>query len=169
MTNFYYKIPTGYVWDGEPRMCMVDGGVDWEVRGGQPVMDAGIENWALISLFTESDPYWWGNYVLDGEYRLGDSNFVAILKDSITRTGLIDADKEVRRALELMKEKRIASEIKAELAINEQGGLDLVVQVYGPVSTLLNLLIQKHGLNWVMQATDPANERLTDEYRGNIS
>lgn len=164
MTNLY-KIPAGYIFDGEPRMVMTEGGVDWEVRGGQPVMGSGLENWALISEFTESEPEWWGNHVIGNEYRIKDSNFDKLMSGSITRSTLIEAQKEAERALDLMVSKRVASRVEAEITINEVGAVVVAIAVYGPSSTLAQLLLQKYGINWVAQSTDPAHERLTDEYR----
>ena len=87
MTSFY-KRQSGYVWDGEPKLCMTANGADWEIRGGQPVMDAGLENWALYSMFTK--PGWWGNYAIKGPYRHGeDCEFDDVTEQPLSRSSLI--------------------------------------------------------------------------------
>jgi len=156
-------IPSGYSFDGEPRLCMVDGGTTIEVRGGQPVMDAGEENGVLISLFTL--PEWWGNYVLDKKYRIEDSKFDEYTSKPVTRSNLIDAEKEAVRALKWRVDQGVASKITADVGVDLAGMLEITIQTHGPKSTIETLLLQKHGLNWVKQATDPAYARLSDDYR----
>jgi hypothetical protein len=64
-----------------------------------------------------------------------------------------------------MIDKRVASEIVPVISPRSGGlGLDFQMQIRGPQGTIENLLLQKYGLNWVRQTTDPANERLTDAY-----
>jgi phage gp46-like protein len=162
MTNTY-KRPIGYNFDGEPKMIMTPDGVDWEIRGGQPVMDAGLENWAMIGLFTV--PGWWGNYILDSEYQIGDCDFDTITREPLTMTSMMNADKEARRGLESLVQKKVASEIIADISARSGFGIDFRAEVRGPASTLANLMLQKYGLNWVRQTTDPANERLSDAYK----
>jgi hypothetical protein len=163
MRNDIYKRPIGYNFDGEPKLIMGADGVDIELRGGQPVMDAGLENWAFIGLFSKKG--WWGNNVLDADYRIGDSDFDDLTSEPLTRTMLINSDKAARLSLQSMIDKRVASEIVPVISPRSGGlGLDFQMQIRGPQGTIENLLLQKYGLNWVRQTTDPANERLTDAY-----
>lgn len=163
--NTFYKRQSGYVWDGEPKLCMTANGADWEISGGHPVMDAGLENWAMYSLFTK--PGWWGNYAIKGPYKHGeDCEFDDVVEQPLSRSTLIDANNEARRGLQLMIEKGIASEIVADVIPREGGlGVDFTIEIHRPSADVSVILLQKYGLNWQRQIIDPASERLSDDYR----
>ena len=40
------------IYSGDPRIVLTADGADFDYIGGQPVMDQGVENLALISLLT---------------------------------------------------------------------------------------------------------------------
>ncbi len=157
-----YKRPTGYNFDGEPRLIMTVDGTEIEIHGGQPVMDAGLENAALISLFT--DPGWFGNQFLDKEYQLGDSTFGEITSGAITKTTFVTAEKEAARALQWMVDDGVASEIRATLTNRAGNGIDAEVVIVRPSGTHEQIALRKYGANWIRQSTDPAQARLLGDY-----
>lgn len=158
-----YKAPSGYSFDGEPRLCLVEGGTTWDVRGGQPVMDAGHENGVLISLLTKAN--WWGNYVLENKYRLPDSNFDNLMEGPIIRSTLIDSEKEVVRVLQYLVEQKVVSKITASIYLDSTGAPVANIEIHGIEGTIETFYLRKHGLNWIRQVTDPAHARLGDGYR----
>lgn len=162
MTRRAYKRPAGYAFDGEPKLIMTPDGTTIEINGGQPVMDAGLENAALISLFT--DPNWWGNQYLDGEFRIDDADFSGIVSGPITRTTFVQAESEAKRALQWMVDKGIASEIEATVSNRSGTGVDLEVTVRAPTGTRETLALRRYGSNWIRQADDPASARLINDY-----
>lgn len=161
----FYKRQAGYVFDGEPRLIMTGDGVDWEIRGGQPVMDAGLENWVFYVLFTRSG--WWGNNVINGQYRHGeDCEFDDVTEQPLSRSMLIDSENEARRGLKQLVDKGVASEIVAEITPRQAGiGIDFTIEVHSPDADASVILLQKYGLNWQRQIDDPSSERLSDDYR----
>jgi phage gp46-like protein len=66
-----YSLKEITLYDGDPRIFMDDGDGSYLLfKGGQPVMDSGLENAVFISLFTTLDPPesvlgWCGNYLWD--------------------------------------------------------------------------------------------------------
>lgn len=162
MTFRPYKRPTGYNYDGEPRLIPTANGTTIEIRGGQPVMDAGIENAALISLLTE--PGWFGNEFLDAEYRVGDSTFSQVCEGAITRSTFITAEKEAIRALGWMVDDGIASEIQATITNPNGITIDSEVTIVRPDATTEEIALLKYGPNWTRQGTDPASARLREDY-----
>jgi phage gp46-like protein len=156
-----YKRPTGYNFDGEPRLVVTDGGTTIEIHGGQPVMDAGIENAALISLLT--DPGWFGNQFLETDLRVGDSTFEEVCSGTLTKTTFVKAESEAKRALEWMVDEGIASEIRADVANREGIGIDAVVSIVRPSGEVEDIALRRYGENWIRQTTDPASARLRDE------
>ena len=64
------------IYSGDPRIVLTADGADFDYIGGQPVMDQGVENLALISLLTSDiDPVsglpWCGNIFLPVAQQLG--------------------------------------------------------------------------------------------------
>ncbi|MDR1174104.1 MAG: hypothetical protein LBK83_01370 [Treponema sp.] len=72
-------------------------GVDFKYISGQPVMDQGVHNVAILSLFT--DEGWGGNVFLPVESRIG-SDFNKTCKGTITLSRLADIENSAVRALE---------------------------------------------------------------------
>lgn len=162
MTFRPYKRPRGYQFDGEPRLIMSANGTTIEIHGGQPVMDAGIENAVQISLFT--DPGWFGNLYLDPEYRVGDSTFGQVCEGTLTKTTFVQAENEAKRALKWLVSDGLASEIVASVA-NRQGiGVDSEVTIVRPSGDEETISHRKYGPNWIRQGEDPASARLREEY-----
>jgi phage gp46-like protein len=160
MNRSNYRRPAGYAFDGEPRLVLAEDGVEIEVHGGQPVMDAGLENAALISLFTCRG--WWGNAFLDGEYQVGDSDFLETSNGAITKTTFVSAESEARRALQWMIDDGVASEIRATVANRAGLGVDLLVGIVAPTGTIEQIKLRRSGANWVRQMEDPASSRLCE-------
>ena len=156
-----YRRPKGYQYDGEPRLIMGNNGTTIEVRGGQPVMDSGIENAVMIALFTR--PGWFGNYFLDPEYRIGDCNFSDASEGAITASSFAHAEKEAKRGLKWMVDDRLASSIDASVSNPNSMRIDAEITINRPSGTVEQIGLQKYGGSWVRQCDDPANERLTSD------
>lgn len=155
-----YKKSEGYNYDGEPLILVTVNGTTFEFRGGQPVMDGGMQNWAIIGLGTK--PGWWGNHLLEKENQIGDSDFDDVIKSTITQSMLVDAEKEARRALKSMIDTGVASRIEAIIEPQSGFGVNFIIKIYKPDSTIETLFFQKYGGRWINQATDPAYARATD-------
>ena len=162
MTFRPYKRPTGYNFDGEPRLIPTGNGTTIEMHGGQPVMDAGIENAALISLCTR--PGWWGNQYLDKEFRVGDSTFDEVTEGAILRSTFVTAENEAKRALEWMIDEGIASSIDASVTNKSSIEIDAEVTINRPDGTTEDIALRHYGDNWLRQCEDPASARLREDY-----
>ncbi len=154
-----YKRQTGYNFDGEPLIIMTADGTTFEFRAGQPVMDAGEENWINIGMWTR--PGWWGNHILEKANQIGDCNLDELIRESITRTMLLNSEKEAVRGCSSLVDNKVSSGVEA--VIETVGmGLALQVKVHKPVGTIETIIFQKYGGNWIRQATDPASARMTN-------
>jgi uncharacterized repeat protein (TIGR02543 family) len=85
-------------YEGDPKLYLTDNGAELRYRGGQPVMERGLENQALISLFTREGG-WCGNAFLPPENRVG-SDYEATCAGSITRSKLADIEDAAVRAMQ---------------------------------------------------------------------
>lgn len=159
-----YKRPTGYNFDGEPRLIMTANGTTIEVRGGQPVMDAGIESAVLVSLFTL--PGWFGNYFLDKDFHVGESTFETLISGVLTASNFAQAEKEAKRALAWMVDDRIASSIDVDVSNPSGIRVDVEITINRPDETEEKLMLRKYGGVWLRQGEDPASSRLTEDGNG---
>lgn len=140
--------------DGDPKLILNENGSELIFTGGQPVMDAGLENLALISLFTRTG--WVGNDLFpDPNQKIG-SNFEESTNQPITLNALNDIRDAAIKAL--------TDPIFGNVTVNvtNPNGYNINVQIIiePPGQDIQELLISKNGINWQSQAIDPANRRV---------
>ncbi len=136
---------------GDPRIILDGSGADLDWRGGQPTMDQGLENQAIISLFTE--PGWSGNAYLPRRRQVG-SAFMAATRRPITMSALND----IRNAAELAVKSDSDYFPDAEASVTNPTTDRLAVAlVLGPGATLT---MDNKGLLWRAQSDNPANGRI---------
>jgi hypothetical protein len=135
-------------YSGDPRLILTQSGSDMAYLGGQPVMDQGLENMAMISLFTGQG--WCGNLYLDPDSQIG-SDFEAACHKSITLAQLNEIQNAAMRALK--------SDYFPELVVvvtNPRADWVHIAITLGPGNTLT---LDRRGMNWLAQAAFAANVR----------
>ncbi len=129
-------------YSGDPRLLLSEAGADLDYQGGQPTMDPGLENVALISLFTR--PGWCGNVFLPQRSRIGSDFEEACAKPVTLQAISADIPNAAERALK----SDLFPEIRVEVG-NPQGH-DLAVRVtLGPGRALT---LDRRGMLWAAQA-----------------
>lgn len=138
---------------GDPRLVLTENGAKIIFTGGQPVMDQGVENLALISLFTMQG--WAGNVLFtDPNQKIG-SDFIDASLEAITLTSL---NKIRDAALKALVNPLFGSvEVEVTNPTSYQIKTDIILKPPGEDPQALTLL--KNGINWIVQGTDPASER----------
>jgi len=135
---------------GDPKLCLNIDGSRLTFRGGQSVMDQGLENLALISLFTSPD--WSGNILfLDVNKKIG-SDFETVAKQPITITSLND----VRQAAERALINPAFGKVTVEVFNPESYRLNVLITIEPPGQDVQTLLLTRHGENWLLQSSNPA-------------
>jgi phage gp46-like protein len=143
---------------GDPKMILDENGADLVFKGGQPVMDQGLENAALISLHTREG--WFGNIFARSPAEKIGSKYEATLEQPITLGTLTAAQNAAQNALQWLIDKKIASSVEAACS-NPQGAVIRTVIVVSPLYREATVLLQtKNGSNWVNQKLDPASTRV---------
>jgi len=127
---------------GDPRLTLTPAGADLDFRGGQPIMDAGLENQILISLFTGEG--WCGNVFLPPESRIG-SDFEATARGTLTLAALADIANAAERALA----SDYFPDLKVEVRNTVANHLDITITL-GPGKVLT---LNRKGLKWQAQAS----------------
>lgn len=136
---------------GDPRLILTASGSRLQFIGGQPLMDRGLENLALISLFTS--PGWAGNLLLDTSI---GSGFEASTNQPITLQSLNDIRDAAEKALENPAFGRITVDVK-----NPTGSrLDVNIRIEPPGANPQQLQLTRYAENWTFQAVEPAYQRI---------
>ncbi|MBU1080900.1 MAG: hypothetical protein KKB59_10480 [Spirochaetes bacterium] len=136
-------------YSGDPRLVLTANGADLDYRGGQPVMDQGIENCILLSLFVREG--WAGNVFLPPERRLG-SDYEKTCRGTITLSKLVDVENSAERALS----SKVFGTVKASASNPTADHLAVEIKIgSGGV-----LSLTRERALWVAQINDPASRRL---------
>ena len=136
---------------GDPRIILTASGSRLQFTGGQPLMDRGLENLALISLFTS--PGWAGNLLVKSAI---GSDFENVCNQPITRQALNDIRNAAERALNNPAFGRIA------VTVSNPAGyrLEIYIRIEPPGENPQTIQLTRNGENWSFQATDPAYKRV---------
>ena len=136
------------IFQGDPAIKITPNGATLIYTGGQPELDAGLENQALISLFTAKD--WPGNFLLPPEAQIG-SDFEKLARGPITLSKLALIEKSAESALKAP----IFGTITA-VASNPESWITAVnIRIEPPGGVAFEINLVSNGQNWINQAEKP--------------
>jgi hypothetical protein len=141
------------IFSGDPYITIGPDGSTLTYKGGQPVMDQGLENQAIIALFTKEG--WAGNVLFrDANQQIG-SDYVEAALQPITLQSLIDVEQAAVRALDSPAFGRVTAE-----AINPSSDrIQVEITIEPPGQDSQTIILTRNGVNWQAQAINPAHER----------
>jgi phage gp46-like protein len=145
-------------YQGDPKLYVNETGAYLKFKGGQPVMDQGLENRVAIPLLTrrrsKSDKKpWVGNLVfLNSKHRIG-SDFEEAFEAPITLSSLEDRKKAGEKALQSMIDDKLASDIIVTVTNPTGYRIDTNFLIKAPKFSEVG--ISYNGANWIIQNTDP--------------
>jgi hypothetical protein len=149
------------VYNGDPKIFLGKNGAYllWPGGGGQPVMDAGLENTVFFLLLIR--PGWSGNYLFDNEdHEVGKGGrFLAALDQPITSTSLDDAAQGAEQDLERLLGWGLATAVEVTVTNPVGQQIHTEIKITPPDKDPVVLLGIKNGVNWILQVTDPAHRR----------
>lgn len=136
------------IYQGDPKIYIDENGADFNYKGngGQPEMEQGIENVALISLFT--DEGWPGNFYLNTKNKKIGSSYY---KDSLRPITLSNIDRLEKSTIIALNDP-IFKNVVSNVTTQSSGQLKNIISVQPPQKTLTEIVLTKNGLNWVFQA-----------------
>lgn len=142
------------IFSGDPYLTLGPNGSRLHYIGGQPVMDQGLENLAVISLFTKQG--WPGNALItDTDQQIG-SDFVEAANQPITLQSLTDVEQAAVRALDSPAFGRVT----ATATNPESDRLNVKILIEPPGQDSATIILTRNGLNWQAQAANPAHARV---------
>lgn len=150
------------IYEGDPKIILGPNGSRFEYKGGQPVMDRGIENSVSIDLGTKAKGRyshqngWVGNFLLrNPEQKIGTDYQDTFENVPITLAGLARGEQAAKRALT----NRIYGEISSEVT-NPSSDKQINKILIGAPSGAFEFYTETFSQLWQFQAVDPANERI---------
>lgn len=138
-------------YSGDPRIILTPAGANLDYEGGNPVMDQGVENMAILSLFTNSS--WIGNLLLPVDNQIGSSFEASVQGQALTLKGLALIQSLATVALTLP-----AFPALTVAVTNPASDRIKINATIGPGLAPLSFL--KAGQNWQAQALSSASSRL---------
>lgn len=150
---------------GDPAVFIDENRAYLIFRGGQPLMDAGLYNAVILSLFTryETDGKPWpGNLLFDTDSQRVGSDFERAASQSLTIATLNDVRDAAEKALAWMLKpgSRLASKITVTTSNPTGSVLRVVILIEPPGRDIQQLTLERHGQNWIAQINDPVHERV---------
>ena len=141
------------IFSGDPRLFLSENGSRFIFKGGQPVMDRGLESLALISLFTKRG--WVGNVLFsDIDQQIG-SDFEEAAKQPITLSMLNDVAQAAERALD----NPAFGNVIVTVENPNSNRLNVTILIQPPGQDSMVLILSRNGDNWIAQKLDPAEGR----------
>ena len=133
---------------GDPRLILTENGSSLQFIGGVVLLDRGLENMALISLFTQ--PGWVGNNLLANQV---GSGFEKAVDQPITRRAL----NEIRDAAEKALDSPLFGTVTATVRNPQAHRLEvrILIERLGA-----QIELTREGGVWTYQATDPAYRKI---------
>jgi hypothetical protein len=149
------------LYEGDPKIFLTVDGASFDWRGGQTVMDGGLENTALILLL--SLPGWAGNHLFDNrDQHIGRGRYLEVINQPITATSLLEAADAAEQDLEPMKTLGLATDITATVENPTGQKVITTILITPPDKDPVELVAIKNGANWIFQVTDPAHRRFAN-------
>lgn len=144
---------------GDIAVKITESGAKMKFINGQPVMDQGLENSVIISLFTKEG--YWGN-ILESEQskKIGSKVEKQALEPIVNLQSVNDMTDAIDKALSWMTESKLAQSYDIEVLNPSSNNIKAAIKIYPPGRDSQTLLFLKNGLNWIGQAVNPANERM---------
>jgi hypothetical protein len=142
------------IYQGDPKLDMTIDGTRIVFVGGQPRMDQGLENLALISLFTRRN--WPGNILFSDQNQKIGSDFEEAVNQPITLSAL----NAIRDAAEKALRDPAFGNVSVIVTNPVHYRLDIDILIDPPASNQTTLLLSRHGQNWILQSSNPAYRRV---------
>lgn len=146
------------IYSGDPALFLTKHGADMKFIGGQPIMDAGLENAAKISLFTREG--WIGNFFVDDINKKIGSKFEKENEKAITINTLNDRRDAAEKALDWFLTTGLSSKNNVDLLNQNANIVDYTILIIPPGKDQNKLLLTTNGINWIEQKINPVNRKI---------
>lgn len=144
---------------GDIAVKITEDGAKMKFINGQPVMDQGLENAVLISIFTKKG--YWGNTLINEESKkIGSDVEKTALEPIVSIQSVNNMTDAIDKALSWMTDTKLSQDNDITVINPSSNNLRATIKITPPGRDSQTLLFLKNGLNWIGQATNPAAERM---------
>ena len=144
---------------GDPAVKITEDGAKMKFINGQPVMDQGLHNAVLISLFTKKG-YWGNSLITEESKKIGSDVEKTALEPIVSIQSINNMTDAIDKALGWMVDTKLSQEIEITVTNPSSNNLRASIKITPPGRDSQTLLFLKNGLNWIAQAQNPAAGRL---------
>jgi hypothetical protein len=137
-------------YQGDPKLILSENGATMRFSGGQPVMDQGLENFVLISLF--SGPGWVGNFFIRNQSEKIGSDF----EDKALGTRTLSSLRLVQDAGEKALTNTLFEDVQVTVINPQNNFLQADFLLKPPNQDEQKLKLTRNSANWINQSKDPA-------------
>jgi hypothetical protein len=138
--------------EGDPKMFLTVDGMDLNFVEGVPLMEAGLENVAIITLGTEAN--FALNKVARNGYEAVGSTFIEESKKAITANQIRIVEDAAERGFDFAVESGLIKAALAELVYAESVGYQIRITLTPPTGADTILVYSRNGENWVYQQSN---------------
>lgn len=136
-------------YSGDPLLSNNGNGITITFKGGQPVLDPGIYNAVVLSLFFKP---WFMNSVIEDSLEHIGSEFTSYLISNAINVATLNTARNIAlKSLSWLISENIASEVDVRLRNPNGSIIQVLVLVKPPGKTIIAILATKYGLNWKLQ------------------
>jgi len=146
------------LFQGDPRIFISKQGTTMIFQSGQPIMDGGIENAVVISLFTREG--WAGNTLFGDVSKHIGSRYEISHDQPITVSALNDIRDAAEKALVWMVKSNLVESVSVTVTNPTGNDINTSIIIAPPGTDEQVLLVNKHGNNWIIQKLEPASGRV---------
>lgn len=136
-------------YSGDPLLSNNGSGIIITFKGGQPVLDPGIYNAIILSLFFK--PWFMNAVIEDSLEHIGSEFTTYLVNNTITISTLNTARNIALKSLSWLISENIASEIDVRLRNPNGSVIQVLILIKPPGKTIIAILATKYGLNWKFQ------------------
>jgi phage gp46-like protein len=144
---------------GDIAVKITEDGAKMKFINGQPVMDQGLENAVLISLFTKKG-YWGNSLITEESKKIGSDVEITALEPIVSIQSVNNMTDVIDKALSWMTDTKLSQDNDIIVTNPSSNNLRATIKITPPGRDSQTLLFLKNGLNWIGQAQNPANERM---------
>lgn len=136
-------------YSGDPLLSNNGNGITITFKGGQPILDPGIYNAIVLSLFFKP---WFMNAVIEDSLEHIGSEFTSYLVNNTITIGTLNTARNIAlKSLSWLISENIASEVDVRLRNPNGSVIQVLVLIKPPGKTVIAILATKYGLNWKIQ------------------
>jgi len=144
---------------GDPAVTITPDGAKMKFINGQPVMDQGLHNAVLISLFTKKG-YWGNSLITEESKKIGSDVEKTALEPIVSMQSINNMTDAIDKALSWMTDTKLSKDNEITVTNPSSNNLRATIKITPPGRDSQTLLFLKNGLNWIGQALNPAHTRM---------